>query len=162
MTDSSPTASGRDNAGRSKQRRGDAELPLERVIHIAEFRTALRAFLRHADEIAANWELTPQRYLLLLAIKGAPDGSERMSFSQLAKRLHLSRNTVTELCARAEEAGLIVREAADHDARVTFLRLTKEGDRRLCRALLDNDADRTALVHAFDELVASFRLASRP
>ncbi|MDQ3894233.1 MAG: MarR family transcriptional regulator [Actinomycetota bacterium] len=138
----------------------EQQVPLERIIHIAEFRVALRAFLRRSERIARGWGLTPQRYLLLLAIKGAPDGSQRLSFTELAQRLQLSRNTVTELCARAEESGLIRREPAEHDARVVYLRLTDEGNRRLCGAVIDNEAERSDLVHAFGELVESFRVAT--
>lgn len=138
-----------------------SELPLERVRHVAEFRAALRAFLRRSERIAQNWGLTPQRYLLLLAIEGAPDGSRRLSFTDLAHRLQLSRNTVTELCARAQDAGLILREPSDLDARVVYLRLTEDGHRRLYGAVVENEADRAHLVHAFEELSESFRLATR-
>ena len=137
------------------------DLPLERIIHIAEFRAALRGFVRRSERTAQRWGLTPQRYLLLLAIKGAPDGSERMSFTDLSTRLQLSRNTVTELCARAEEAGLIEREPADHDARVVYLRLTAEGDRRLCCAIRELDGDRPELAHAFEELAQTYRVSLR-
>jgi DNA-binding MarR family transcriptional regulator len=138
------------------------ELPLERIVHIAAFRAALRAFLRHNEQIADKWGLTPQRYLLLLMIEGAPDGSRRMSFTELAERLQLSRNSVTELCARAEEAGLVVREPSELDARVVYLRLTAAGHRRLYGAAADNEADRKHLVQAFEQLSESFRVATRP
>jgi DNA-binding MarR family transcriptional regulator len=137
------------------------ELPLERIIHIAAFRAALRAFLHRNERIAETWGLTPQRYLLLLMIEGAPDGSRRLSFTELARRLQLSRNTVTELCARAEEAGLVEREPAEHDARVVYLRLTADGHRRLYGAAADNEAERKHLVRAFEELVESFEAATR-
>ena len=139
----------------------ETDLPLRRIIHIAAFRAALRDFLHRSEVVARNWDLTPQRYLLLLAIKGAPDGSERLSFTELAERMRLSRNTVTELCARAEEAGLIGREPADHDARVVYLRLTGEGDRRLTSAIREMEADRADLIRAFDELAETFRVAAR-
>ena len=35
--------------------------------------------------------LTPQRYLLLLMIKGAPDGSEQSTVTELAERLQLAQ-----------------------------------------------------------------------
>ncbi len=137
------------------------QLPLQRIIHIAEFRAALRAFLRRNERIAQNWGLTPQRYLLLLMIEGAPDGSQRLSFTRLADRLQVSRNTVTELCARAEEAGLILREPSELDARIVYLRLTEEGHRRLYGAVMENDAERSHLVRAFEELSESFKVAMR-
>jgi DNA-binding MarR family transcriptional regulator len=137
-------------------------LPLDEIIHIAAFRSELRAFLRHSEAIARRWQLTPQRYMLLLAIKGAPDGSERMSITDLANRLSLSANTVTELCARAEAAGLVDREPAIHDLRVVYMRLTQEGERRLCGALLESESARAELIDAFGELAKSFGRATRP
>jgi DNA-binding MarR family transcriptional regulator len=137
-------------------------LALDEIIHIAAFRSELRAFLRQSEAVARRWQLTPQRYMLLLAVKGAPDGSERMSLSELANRLFLSANTVTELCARAEAAGLLDREPAEHDLRVVYMRLTEEGERRLCGALLENENGRSEIVKAFGELTESFGRATRP
>ena len=61
-------------------------IPLEQIIQIAEFRSRLRAFLRHNEQVARRCGLTPQRYELLLAIKGAPDGAQRLSVTELAQR----------------------------------------------------------------------------
>ncbi|MDX6469966.1 MAG: hypothetical protein QOF75_1769, partial [Gaiellaceae bacterium] len=47
---------------------------VEDVVAVAEFRTALRRFLRRSERIARQSGLTPQRYLLLLMIKGAAGG----------------------------------------------------------------------------------------
>ena len=47
------------------------------VQRVAEFRAALRRFQARSDQAARSADLTPQRYLLLVTIKGAPDGSER-------------------------------------------------------------------------------------
>jgi len=132
-------------------------IPRERFLRIAEFRANLRAFLRHNERSCREWGLTPQRYLLLLAIKGAPDGSERMSVTELADRLQLSRNTVTELSARAEEAGLVVREPSTIDQRVVYLRVTPEGERRLSGVVRESDGYRNELTKAFEALTESFR-----
>jgi DNA-binding MarR family transcriptional regulator len=137
------------------------DVPLDRFMHVAEFRASLRAFLRHNEQTCRRFGLTPQRYLLLLAIKGAPDGSERMSFSELAERLQLSRNTVTELCARAEEAGLLHREPSQEDQRVVYLRVSKEGERRLVEVVLESDSFREELVLAFGALTDAFHAARR-
>jgi DNA-binding MarR family transcriptional regulator len=106
-------------------------LAREDVIRVAEFRVAIRRFLRAGEQTARECGLTPQRYLLLLLIKGAPDGSESSTVTDLAERLHLAQSTVTELVARAEDAGLIERETAEYDGRVANLRLSGEGERRL-------------------------------
>ena len=42
----------------------------------AALRAAVRLFLRRGEQVARAAGLTPQRQLLLLMIKGAPDGSE--------------------------------------------------------------------------------------
>src|SRR5947207_4103793 len=103
------------------------------VIAVAEFRAALRRFLRRSERIARSSGLTPQRYLLLLMIKGAPGGSEQSTVTELAERLQLAQSSVTELVRRAEEAGLIEREQSADDGRVAHLRLTREGELRLAR-----------------------------
>ncbi|HEY8409241.1 MAG TPA: MarR family transcriptional regulator [Gaiellaceae bacterium] len=136
-----------------------ARVPLERVIRIAAFRSQLRSFLRHSERRCLSLGLTPQRFVLLLLIDGAPDGSRRASFTDLAARLELERNTVTELCARAEEAGLIAREGSAVDKRVVYLRLTKDGDRLLQRALAETDDVRRELLEAFELLADAFRTA---
>jgi DNA-binding MarR family transcriptional regulator len=133
---------------------------LERVIRIAAFRANLRTFLRRSEVVSRKWGLTPQRYQLLLAIKGAPDGSQRLSVSALAERLQLERHTVTELTTRAEEAGLIQRSGSDDDHRVVHLRLTAEGELRLMGALVESEPDRLDLLGAFDDLAEAFRLAT--
>lgn len=124
----------------------------EAFMELAAFRAHLRSFLRHNERTCREWGLTPQRYLLLLAIKGAPDGSERLSLTEAAERLQLSRNTVTELCTRAEAAGLLRREPSQTDARVVYLRVTAEGERRLTGVVLASDGSRADLLRSFDEL----------
>jgi DNA-binding MarR family transcriptional regulator len=118
---------------------------LDAVIQVAEFRAALRHFLRQSERVAAVHGLTPQRYLLLLMIKGAPDGSETATMTELTSRLQLAQHTVTELVARAEEAGLIRRSPSAEDRRMVVLRLTPEGERKLERSFGDLEADRRAL-----------------
>lgn len=139
----------------------EREVSLREYMRLAEFRARLREFLRHNERACARWDLTPQRFLLLLAIKGAPDGSERMSFTDLSVRLQLSRNTVTELCARAEEVGLLTREPSEVDHRVVYLRVTEEAERRLAGVVGESDSYRNELTSAFEELTDSFRLAAR-
>ena len=129
----------------------EASVPASEVARVADFRAALRAFLRKAERNARKSGLTPQRYLLLLMIKGAADGSEQSTVTELAERLQLAQSTVTELVHRAEETGLIDREQSDSDGRVTHLRLSAEGERRLMRAFTSNEQERqelrTAIAH---------------
>src|SRR5437773_4269865 len=118
---------------------------VDEIASVAEFRSALRRFLRRSERIARSSGLTPQRYLLLLMIKGAPDGSEQSTVTELAERLQLAQSTVTELVRRAEEVGLVERETSAVDGRVAHLRLTPEGGRRLTRAFTSNEQERQEL-----------------
>jgi DNA-binding MarR family transcriptional regulator len=122
------------------------------VAPVAEFRAALRRFLRTSERNARAAGLTPQRYLLLLMIKGAHDQSEQSTVTQLAERLQLAQSTVTELVSRAEEAGLVARERSSADGRIAHLRLTEEGERRLARSFTSNERERKALREAFAHL----------
>lgn len=126
--------------------------PIDDVISVAEFRGALRRFLRHSEQIARQSGLTPQRYLLLLMIKGAPDRSERSTVTELAERLQLAQSSVTELVRRAEEVGLLTREQSRDDGRVGHLRLTQEGERRLAGSFTSHATGRRELLEAFRHL----------
>jgi DNA-binding MarR family transcriptional regulator len=125
---------------------------VEEVAAVAEFRAALRMFLRRSERIARDCGLTPQRYLLLLMIKGAPDRSGQSTVTELADRLQLAQSTVTELVRRAEEAGLVEREQSAEDGRVAHLRLTTEGDQRLMRSFTELATERRQLREAFEHL----------
>ena len=127
------------------------------VVNVAEFRAALRRFLRRSERIARQSGLTPQRHLLLLMIKGAPDRSEQSTVTDLAERLQLAQSTVTELVRRAEEAGLIEREQSTADGRVAHLRLTREGERRLANSFTSHATERRELQEAFRALAGERR-----
>ncbi len=127
-------------------------LAVDDVIAVADFRAALRQFLRRSERAARQSGLTPQRHLLLLMIKGAPGGDEQSTVTQLSQRLQLAQSTVTELVSRAEEAGLIEREQSQEDARVAYLRLTPEGERRLMLSFTALADEREQLREAFAQL----------
>lgn len=129
-----------------------ARVETNAAMSVAAFRAALRSFLRESELVARASGLTPQRYLLLLMVKGAPDGSERTTVTDLVDRLGLAQSTVTELVNRAEEMGLVGRLPAEHDGRVVYLQLTAEGERRLAAAFTQLDVERDRLREAFAEL----------
>jgi DNA-binding MarR family transcriptional regulator len=122
------------------------------VARVAEFRVALRRFLHGTERVAREVGITPRWYLLLLLIKGAPDLKERSTVTELAARLRLAQSSVTELVARAEQAGLVRRERSSDDGRVVYLRLTAEGEERLAQAFEGLAAERRALREAIAEL----------
>jgi DNA-binding MarR family transcriptional regulator len=130
----------------------DPRHPPAESARVADFRAALRVFLRKAERNARKAGLTPQRYLLLLMIKGAPNGHESSTVTELAERLQLAQSTVTELVSRAEEIGLVERAQSDSDGRVTNLRLTPEGERRLTLAFMTNEQERDELRAAIAHL----------
>ena len=127
-------------------------LSIQDVIAVAEFRSALRHFLRRSEKIARRSGLTPQRYTLLMMIKGSRDGKEQSTVTELAERLQLAQSTVTELVGRAEESGLVERERSTDDGRIAHLRLTPEGEQRLADSFTSNSAERGALRQAFASL----------
>jgi DNA-binding MarR family transcriptional regulator len=125
---------------------------VEDVMAVADFRSALRQFLRRSERVARQCGLTPQRHLLLMMIKGAPGGDEQSTVTELSERLQLAQSTVTELVHRAEEAGLVEREQSPRDARVAYLRLTPEGERRLMESCTGLAAERDNLRDAIAHL----------
>ena len=129
-----------------------APLSAAEAVPVAEVRAALRGFMRTSERNARAAGLTPQRYLLLLMIKGAPGGSEQSTVTELSERLQLAQSTVTELVSRAEEIGLVERERSSDDGRIAHLRLTEEGDRRLAEVFSSNERERHALAQAFEHL----------
>jgi len=134
---------------------GSGALDVHEVVIGATFRAELRRFLRRSERIARSAGLTPQRYQLLLMIKGAPGGEERSTVTNLSERLQLAQSTVTELVRRAEEAGLLERERSSDDARVAYLRLTAEGERRFGKAFSAITSERERLRDVLGSLDAS-------
>ncbi|MEJ7784071.1 MAG: MarR family transcriptional regulator [Solirubrobacteraceae bacterium] len=124
---------------------------------IASFRAALRTFEDAAAEAAHVAGLTPQRYLLLLMVKGAPAGDERATISDVAGRLRVRPHTITGAVSRAEEAGLVTRERCTQDRRRIWIRLTGEGERRLETAVKALQTQREMLLAAIEEVAVNAR-----
>ena len=122
---------------------------------MASFRVALRRFFRVSETAARESGLTPRQYLLLLLVKGAPDGTEQATVGDLCRRLHLAQSTVTELVSRAAEAGLVSATQSRSDGRVSEIRLSGEGERRLAECFSRLEDERDALhdaLAAYDAL----------
>jgi DNA-binding MarR family transcriptional regulator len=125
---------------------------------VAEFRGALRRFQARTDLAARAAGLTPQRYLLLVTIKGAPDGTQRATVSELSDRLLMPQTTISDLVSRAEEVGLLRRAQSTKDGRVVDVCLTPEGERRLAKCIGSLEGDRLELGQAL--AIASRRMRS--
>jgi DNA-binding MarR family transcriptional regulator len=120
------------------------------VVEGAELRRRLRRFLAHGDTTVRRLGLTPQRYLLLLAVKGAPDGSEMRTIGGIADDLQLAQSSATELVDRAEAAGLVVRAPSPRDGRVVTITLSEEGEARFREAFVALGSDRAELLSYLD------------
>jgi DNA-binding MarR family transcriptional regulator len=133
-------------------RRQTGEPSLEDVQRVAAFRVALRAFQREIERVARGAGLTPQWYLLLLLVKGAEQGDEQATVSELARRMQLAQSTVTELVNRAERVGLVRRSPSNQDGRVANVALTEEGEQRFAASFRALSDERRALQQAVAKL----------
>jgi DNA-binding MarR family transcriptional regulator len=97
---------------------------------LAELRFRIRQFLREGDAAARKAGLEPQQYLLLLAIRGLPRGSEA-TIRVLAERLALKHHSAVELIDRLEGHGLVRRQRSDGDRREVRVTLRPRGARLL-------------------------------
>ncbi|HEX9038962.1 MAG TPA: MarR family transcriptional regulator [Ktedonobacterales bacterium] len=129
-----------------------SKLEFERL---AALRHALRQFSRQTEIEARRIGLTPQQYMLLLAVKGFP-GRETATITELAEQLQIRHNAVIGLVNRAEDRGLVAREpgAPGEDRRIVRVRLTAGGEaalQRLAFALRDERQRMALAVTALDE-----------
>ena len=127
-----PELSGRPAGGRTFPRDRVTGRPLSDRDYesLAAFRRALRGFLAFSEQEARAAGVTPAHHQLLLAIRGHQGGSP--SITDIADTLQVKLHSATELVARAEAKGLVVRSHDDPgDARRAVLALTDEGAAKL-------------------------------
>lgn len=94
---------------------------------LAEFRYALRVFLRFSELAAREVGLTPAQHQLLLAVRGWPD-DRRPSVGEIAERLQKTPQATLELARRARDAGLVRLVEGSVDRRRQVLSLTEKGE----------------------------------
>jgi DNA-binding MarR family transcriptional regulator len=70
----------------------------------------------------------------------------------LCKRLYLAQSTVTELVSRAQQAGLVEASQSERDGRVSEIRLTAAGERKLGECFWRLEDERRALSESLAEL----------
>lgn len=97
---------------------------------LANFRYAIRCFLRFSELEARKARVTPQQYQLLLAIKGYPD-RESATVSELAERLQMRQHSMVGLIDRTEAQGLVRRKTGTVDRRLVYICLAPEGEELL-------------------------------
>jgi len=99
---------------------------------LAEFRHALRRFLRFSEQAAAEAGLTMQHYQAMLVVRACPDG-RRVSINELAQQLLIKHNSAVELVDRLEKGDLVARESSSADRRKVQLHMTPHGRQVLAR-----------------------------
>ena len=97
---------------------------------LARFRHALRRFQAFSEQAARDAGITPSQHQLLLAVRGF-GGDGRPSTTDIAEMLQLRLHSTGELVGRAEDNGLLVRDADPDDLRRTRLHLTAVGEAKL-------------------------------
>jgi DNA-binding MarR family transcriptional regulator len=123
---------------------------------LAELRYRIRHFLREGDAKARAVGLEPQQYLMLLAIRGLPEGCEA-TIQTLAERLALKHHSAVELIDRLETNGFVRRTRSRNDRRRVFVSLLPRGDRLLAEVVRHRISELRssgeALVGAIDALL---------
>jgi DNA-binding MarR family transcriptional regulator len=137
------------------------QLPL--LLALAEFRYALRSFLRFSEQAAQQRGLQPRQHQLLLQIAGLPAGRQA-TIGFLAERLGLRQNSVVELADRSVAEGLVRRTHDSADHRRVVLSLTAKGSRVLGTLSASHarelDEFAPSLIRALDQIRAARLIAS--
>jgi DNA-binding MarR family transcriptional regulator len=97
---------------------------------LAELRYQIRHFLHQGDAVARSVGLEPQQYLLLLAIRGLPEGEEA-TIQTLADRIALKHHSAVELVDRLEAHGYVRRTRGREDRRRVLVSVLPRGERML-------------------------------
>lgn len=93
---------------------------------LAEFRHALRGFLRFSESAAAHAGLSVRHYQVMLILRACPE-SEKVTIANLARKLFVKHNSAVGLVDRLEQVELVLREPSQADRRKVELRLTPRG-----------------------------------
>lgn len=141
-----------------------AEITSSEYRALAELRYRIRHFIREGDAVARVAGLEPQQYLLLLAIRGLPEGEEA-TIRALAERLALKHHSVVELIDRLETHGYVRRTRGRDDRRRVLVTLLPRGERMLEQVAQHRIGELRAtgheLVRAIDQLLESARPSRR-
>jgi DNA-binding MarR family transcriptional regulator len=97
---------------------------------LAELRYRIRHFLQEGDAAARRSNLEPQQYLMLLAIRGLPEG-QPATLRILAQRMALKHHSAVELTDRLEAHNLVQRIRSEEDRREVKVVLRPKGAKAL-------------------------------
>jgi DNA-binding MarR family transcriptional regulator len=127
---------------------------------LAELRYRIRMFVREGDAVARSAGLEPQQYLLLLAIRGMPEGEEP-TIRSLAERLALKHQSTVELIDRLESHGYVRRARSRDDRRRVLVSLLPRGEQLLeevaQQRISELRSSGTAFVNAISALLEAGR-----
>jgi DNA-binding MarR family transcriptional regulator len=119
----------------------------EQLAMLFTFRRAVLSFLKWSEHRLRRIGLTPQQYLLLLAVRVAP---EPPRVGMLADELLIAGNSALELVGRAEALGLVQRA---RDQRAVRVSLTGQGEALIGELAADHlaELERAALALGITE-----------
>jgi DNA-binding MarR family transcriptional regulator len=121
---------------------------------LAELRCHLRRFIQEGDATARQAGLEPQQYLLLLAIRGLPEGLTA-TISTLAERLSLQHHSTVELIDRMEARGYLRRVRGKEDRREVLISLQPKGEKLLEKVVAQRIVELRSHGHAFVSAISS-------
>lgn len=127
---------------------------------LAELRYQIRKFIQDGDATARDAGLEPQQYLVLLALRGLPRGSEG-TIRTIAERLFLQHHSAVELVDRMEGHGYVERKRSTKDRRQVLISIRPRGERLLQKVaekrLIELRSNGHELVEAISSLLESRR-----
>jgi DNA-binding MarR family transcriptional regulator len=129
---------------------------------LADFRYALRQFLRMSEMAAYAAGLTPQQHMGLLAIRGYP-GPGQFTMGELAERLQLRHQSAVMLTDRLSALDLVERQQPTQaeDRRQVYLVLTQKGKAVIEKMTAAHREELCRLQPVIDQLCENLRGTSR-
>jgi len=92
---------------------------------LAEWRYALRRFLRSSEEITRKAGVSATQYQLLLFIRGSSDGA--LAIAEVAEKLQIRHHSAVGLVDRCERSGLVRRRRDSANRRRVLVQTTPRG-----------------------------------
>ena len=128
---------------------------------LAELRYRIRHFIQEGDAAAQRSNLEPQQYLMLLAIRGLPQGAVA-TIRTLAERMALKHHSAVELIDRLESHGLVRRIRSEGDKREVRVSLLPRGSRLLDRVARERLSELKASGAALADAIAALVKRKHP
>ena len=127
---------------------------------LADWRYALRRFLRSSAEITRQAGVSATQYQLLLFIRGASGGA--LAIAEIAEKLQVRHHSAVGLVDRCEKAGLVRRRRDPSNRRRVLVQTTPRGATLLRRLAAAHFATIERLGKAFVPPIPGPARAGRP